>query len=94
MAQSRSITADAEEHHVEYVEGGDHAELLVRTDDVTITVEGDPEEVRRHFERHYADAVNATPEALAADVESHPMPDLDELESIPAAEFYGAADEE
>lgn len=94
VSRSESEATNAEDHHVEYVEGSDHAELLVRRDGLTVTVEGDPEEVRRHFERHYADAVDATPEAVAADVESYPMPDLGELESIPAAEFYGAADEE
>jgi hypothetical protein len=77
----------AEEHHIEYTEGNDHAELLVQTDGVTITVEGDPEEVQRQFEQHYAEALNTTPEELAA-VDEYPMPDLDELESIPAEEFY------
>jgi hypothetical protein len=54
---------------------------------VTITIEADPEEVHRQFEHHYADAVDATPEKVAA-VEEYPMPDPDELESVPAEEFY------
>lgn len=55
---------------------------------MTVTIEGDPEKVHRQFERYYAEAVNTTPEELAAAVDDYPMPDLDELESVPADEFY------
>lgn len=88
MPPSESIATNADEYHIEYAEGSDHAELLVQTDGVTITVEGDPEEVHRQFEQHYADAVNTTPKELAAAVEEYPMPDSGELESVSAEEFY------
>lgn len=89
MSRREFIATNADEYHIEYVEGKGHAELVVQRDDVTITVEGDPEEVQRQFEQHYAEAVNTTPEELAEAIEEYPMPDPDELESIPAEEFYG-----
>lgn len=87
MARSESIATNADEYHIEYTEGRDHAELIVQTDGVTVTIEGDPEEVHQQFERYQAAALNTTPEELAA-VEEYPMPNLDELESVPAETFY------
>lgn len=88
MARSESVAMGPTEYHIEYDEGSDRAELLVQTDEVTVTIEGDPDEVRRQFEQYHAKALHTTPEELAAEVETYPMPDPDELESVPAEEFY------
>lgn len=89
MVRSETAVIDADEYHIEYTAGGPSAEsrLLVETPDVRITVEGSEDEVRRQFERHYASAVNVPEEELAAVAETYPMPDVDDLESVPADEF-------
>lgn len=88
MARSETAVTDSDEHHIEYTEGNEQSTLIVRTPTVTITIEGDPEEVRREFERHYADAVNEPPEEMGNAIEGYPMPDPDDLDSVPAEEFY------
>lgn len=89
MARSETAVTDSDERHIEYTEGNEQSTLIVRTPMVTITIEGDPEEVQREFERHYADAVNEPPEEIGNAIEGYPMPDPDDLDSVPAEEFYG-----
>lgn len=89
MVRSETAVDGSDERHIEYTEGSERSTLVVRTPAVTITIEGDPEEVRREFERHYADAVNEPLEEIADAVESYSMPDPEDLDSVPAEEFYG-----
>jgi hypothetical protein len=89
MARPETAVNDSDERHIEYTEGSERSTLVVRTPAVTITIEGDPEEVRREFERHYADAVDEPPEEIADAVGSYSMPDADDLDSVSAEEFYG-----
>ena len=88
MAQSESTVTETEEYHVEYVGGGDEHRLVVQTPAVTITVEGESEEVRRQFEQQYAAAVGRTPEEIEPAVTGRSMPEPDELDSMSAGKFY------
>ena len=88
MARSETAVTDAENYHIEYSEGREESTLVVQTPDVTITIEGSSAEVRRQFEEHYAAALNLTAEEIAEVSETYPTPELDDLESVFAGEFY------
>lgn len=88
MARSQTALNGSDEHHIEYSEESGQGTLVVRTSAVTITIEGDREEVRRAFERHYAEAVDESPEEIADALDTYPMPAPEDLDSIPADEFY------
>lgn len=91
MAQSDDthLTAngktDREHREAELSEG--EARLIVRENDVTITIEGDAKEVRRRYHEHMANALDTTVEELTADVEDYPHPEFGEG-LVPAEEFY------
>ena len=90
MARSESAVTedDPEAYHIEYVEGSDGTRLVVSTDRITVTVEGDAEEMRRQFEEYQAAALGLPSDALRESVEEYPMPDPDELESVTPGEVY------
>lgn len=89
MARSESAVTAADEYHIEYAENAEEARLVVRTETVTVTVEGEPEEVHRQFVDYQAEALHLPSDALEEAVADLPMPDPDDLESVPADEFYG-----
>ena len=48
----------------------------------------DPDEFEERFLEALAEDTGQTPEEIREAVESYPMPDPDELETVPAEEFY------
>lgn len=90
MAQSDDTQLTADDERREHREGElpeGEARLVVRENDVTVTIEGDAEEVRRRYREHMANALDTTVEELTADVEEYPHPDFGEG-LVPAEEFY------
>lgn len=82
---------DREQRDGELSEG--EARLVIRENDVTVTIEGDSQEVRRRYHEHMANALDTTVEELTADVEDYPHPAFgDGL--VPADEFYDEAGRE
>ena len=49
----------------------------------------DPAEMRERILEVLAEDTDRTPEEFRAAVEGYPMPDPEDLETIPAEEFYG-----
>lgn len=89
MARSRSTVPTADEYRFEYTESDEEAQLVVRTDKVTVTIDGEPEAVHRQFREQQAAALDLSPEELDAVIRGLPMPELDDLESVPPPESSG-----
>lgn len=76
---------DREQRDSELAEG--EARLVVRENDVTVTIEGDADEVRQRYREHMANTLETTVEESTADVEDYPYPAFGEG-LVPADEFY------
>lgn len=84
MAQSDDVSSEVDRERLP--EG--QSRLIFRGDDVTVTVEGDEEAVEERWQEHLADFFDTTVEEMETAVEELPMPDPEDLEVVPAEEFY------
>ena len=84
MAQSDDVSSEVDRERLP--EG--QSRLIFRGDDVTVTVEGDEEAVEEQWQEHLADLFDTTVEEMETAVEELPMPDPEDLEVVPAEEFY------
>lgn len=91
MAQSddTQLTVDGAESREngegELPEG--EARLVIRESGVTVTVEGDADEVRRRYHEHMATALDTTVEEFTASVDEYSHPEFGEG-LVSADEFY------
>jgi len=84
MAQSDDVSPEIDRERLP--EG--QSRLIFRGDDVTVTIEGDEEAVEERWQEHLADLFDTTVEEMETAVEELPMPDPEDLEAVPAEEFY------
>lgn len=86
MARSDTTVTDTDDYHIEFTEGDEESSLLVETGDVTITVEGVTEQVRRRFLAYQAHALDTTVADLTSMDAEYPFPNPDSLETAPVDE--------
>ena len=91
MAQSddTQLTADGTESRErgegEPPEG--EARLVIRESGVTVTIEGNADEVRRRYHEHMANALDTTVDEFTASADEYPHPEFGEG-LVSADEFY------
>lgn len=91
MAQSddTQLTADGTESRErgegELPEG--EARLVIRESGVTVTIEGNADEVRRRYHEHMANALDTTVDEFTASADEYPHPEFGEG-LVLADEFY------
>lgn len=91
MAQSddTQLTADGTESREsgedELPEG--EARLVIRESGVTVTIEGNADEVRQRYHEHMANALDTTVDEFTASADEYPHPEFGEG-LVSADEFY------
>lgn len=63
------------------------ARLVIRENGVTVTIEGDADEVRRRYHEHMANALDTTVDEFTASADEYPHPEFGEG-LVSADEFY------
>lgn len=88
MAQSDDVTAPSDhEFHRETLPEGE-ARLVLQEDNVTVTFEGNEEDVNERFREHLAESSDLSIEEWEAEISDLSMPQSEEG-VVPADEFYG-----
>jgi hypothetical protein len=78
--------ADSRENGEDELPEGD-ARLVIRENGVTVTIEGDADEVRRRYHEHMANALDSTVDEFTASADEYPHPEFGEG-LVSADEFY------